>query len=150
MTQQQLTQTPPDDAGNAGGDCWLRVDHETAACIRFAAELHALSDAKVVAMVVRRLAAPRPAPNREDRWAPFPVTAHYKGQRVEGTFVLATQRLVVTSGPCRNESYSSPSTAARAVISAIEPTRPTAAGQNGWSFWRDAETGQRLSAYRHL
>lgn len=127
----------------------IRVDAETAARVRFAARVHGVTEGEVIALAVAALSAPEQetaAPGR-DRWAPVAIYGDDAGVRVEGEYVAATKRLVVTSGACKGETFTTPSAAARAVVGALRPER-AATPVNGWRWWRLAETHERLAVLR--
>lgn len=123
----------------------VRLDSETHAMVRFAAEVSGLSESDVLARAVRRYAEHRGAD--ADPWTPVDVYAEYEGERVEGQYLPATRRLTVTTGPLAGAAFSSPSAAARAVAAAIKPSRADSP-MNGWKLWRLTGSDERLDVLR--
>lgn len=71
------------------------------------------------------------------------VHAKYLGRVIEAVFDRLTNTVTVTSGELEGRSYTSPSSAAIAVVEAINPGRE-AANTNGRLFWIVNSTGQPL------
>lgn len=137
----------PDDNGMGT----LEIDEQTHGILRFAARVFGVTEAEVVSRLLAQYAsetegAPAPRPER-DPWDPVPVYGEYDGRRVDGLYLPATKRLTVSGDPLPGSRFKSPSGAARAVVSALNPGR-SAAQTNGWRFWRLAETDERLEVLR--
>jgi hypothetical protein len=62
---------------------------------------------------------------------------------IEAVFDRSTNTVTVTSGELAGKSYTSPSSAAIAVVEALNPGRE-AANTNGRLFWLVKSTGQPL------
>jgi len=76
------------------------------------------------------------------------VHVDYQGTHVEGIYDRGDRSLTITSGPDRGRRFASPSAAAIAVVSALNPAiHPN---RNGWSFWTVTATGNRLQSVRYL
>lgn len=71
------------------------------------------------------------------------VHAKYLGRVIEAVFDRSTNTVTVTSGELAGKSYTSPSSAAIAVVEALNPGRE-AANTNGRLFWLVKSTGQPL------
>jgi hypothetical protein len=127
----------------------VRLDVATLRLVRFAARMFEVSESEIVARAVKdytRDHETHAAPPR-DPWGPVAIYAEYRGQRITGTYLQATKRVVVTSQPLADQSFTSATGAARAVVAALNPER-AAAQTNGWRFWRVEETGRRLETLR--
>jgi hypothetical protein len=75
------------------------------------------------------------------------VHSDYQGTRTGGVYDRADRSLLITSGACQGRRFSTPSAAAIAVVSALNPgVNPS---RNGWGFWIVDETGQRLQSVRY-
>lgn len=74
------------------------------------------------------------------------VHAVYRGMRVEGMYSPASSALTITKGPEADRKFRTPSAAAIAVVSALNPS--VNPNRNGWSFWTITSTGKRLQAIR--
>jgi hypothetical protein len=75
------------------------------------------------------------------------VHAIYAGVRTEGMYDRASQSLTITTGPLAGKTFSKPSGAAVALVSALRPgVHPN---RNGWSFWVESSSGERLRAIRY-
>jgi hypothetical protein len=75
------------------------------------------------------------------------VHSDYQGTRTAGIYDRADRSLLITSGACEGERFSTPSAAAIAVVSKLNPgVNPS---RNGWAFWVVDETGQRLQSVRY-
>jgi hypothetical protein len=78
----------------------------------------------------------------------IPVHVDYQGAHVEGVYDRNDRSLTITSGPALGRRFPSPSAAAIAVVSALNPgIHPN---RNGWSFWIVTATGNRLQSVRYL
>ncbi|GAA3599318.1 hypothetical protein GCM10022235_84000 [Kribbella ginsengisoli] len=75
-----------------------------------------------------------------------PVHAVYREIRVEGAYNPASLALTITKGPGEGHKYRSPSAAAIAVVSALNPS--VSPNRNGWGFWTVTSTGKRLQSIR--
>lgn len=110
-----------------------------------------VSEGEAVGRLVDHFRATTIQPDRNTAAIPeqaIAVHATYQGQRVEGLFFPATKRLEVTSGQRAGRTYKSPSGAARAVITAINPH--VTPNRDGWTFWIVAETGKLLQTLREV
>lgn len=125
----------------------IDLDEETHALVRFAARVFAVSESEVVARAVRALTEQNDDRPAFDPWTPVDVYGEYEGHRVEGRYVPATRRLIVTSPPVAGVTFKSPSGAATAVVAALNPGR-SAAHTNGWRFWHLVSTNERLEVLR--
>ena len=123
----------------------IPVDQATFDAVRLAANASGLTMSDVVRRALATLAAADPAPER-DPWVEVPVYAEYRGRRVEGLFLPATSRLVVTTAPLAGREFASPTAAAGAVVAEVNPgrTSPT----NGWRFWHVTASGEFLDVLR--
>jgi hypothetical protein len=75
------------------------------------------------------------------------VHAIYAGVRTEGVYDRATKSLTITTGPLAGKTFSKPSGAAVALVAALRPgVQPN---RNGWSFWIETSSGERLQAIRY-
>ncbi len=74
------------------------------------------------------------------------VYADYGGVRVTGEYDPRTQAIRITSGIKNRRTFKSPSGAAIAVVSELNPTVDP--NRNGWSFWNVADTGEILQSIR--
>jgi hypothetical protein len=126
----------------------INVADGTARKIRLAASLSGMTEGEIVARAIARLmdgsatsTTPEPATKL------VPIHAIYEGQLIEALYDPATHRIDVTSGACDGSSYKSPSMAARAVVTAMNPN--VSPHRNGWSFWRVTDGGAFLQAIRH-
>lgn len=70
----------------------------------------------------------------------------YRGERVEGLFDPRTHAVEVTRGPGVGQHFRSPSSAAVAAVTALNPT--VSPNRNGWSTWRISDTGELLQSLR--
>ncbi len=125
----------------------IEVDERTYAQVRFAARMASLTEADVVARAVDAFVRSDEGRPVRDPWDPVPVYAEYGEHRVEALYLPANHRVTVTTPPVAGQSFRSPSGAARAVVTAVNPTR-NATQTNGWKFWHVAATGDRLEALR--
>ena len=71
----------------------------------------------------------------------------YRGVRIEGVYHQTTRSLTVTSEPLYGRTFTSPSGARAAVVSAINPA--VAPNGSGWGFWIITATGKTLASIRH-
>ncbi len=75
------------------------------------------------------------------------VHAIYAGVRTDGEYDSATQSLTITTGPLAGKTFSKPSGAAVALVAVLRPgVQPN---RNGWSFWIDTSSGNRLQTIRY-
>lgn len=132
-----------------GGATLVEVSKETYALIAFAARMAGVPEGDIVARAMTAYVDLGAAPqgDQADPWQPVPVYAVYGGRRVTGEFVPANQRLLVTSEPVAGQAFKTPSGAARAVVAAWNPGRPTL-GVNGWAFWKVAGSDDRIEVLR--
>lgn len=125
----------------------IDVDDRTYAQVRFAARAAGVSEAVVVSRAVEAYVRGDEGPPVRDAWEPVPIYSEYAGQRVDGLFLPATQRVTVTSGAVSGKHFRSPSGAARAVVRTVKPDR-NAPQTNGWRFWHLDATGDYLEVLR--
>src|SRR5258708_7958932 len=70
------------------------------------------------------------------------VYADYEGTRVDGLYNIKTQAVRITHGVRDRRTFKSPSGAAIAVVSELNPkVNPN---RNGWSFWSVAASGDTI------
>jgi hypothetical protein len=69
--------------------------------------------------------------------------ARYLGHTIEAVFERSTGTVTITSGELAGSAYTSPSRAAIAVVTTLNPERE-AANTNGRLFWIVTETGRPL------
>ena len=74
------------------------------------------------------------------------VHAEYQGVRVRGFYDTSSRSLEITEGPGATRRFRTPSAAAIAVVSAVNPS--VNPNRNGWSFWTVTATGKRLQSIR--
>jgi hypothetical protein len=74
------------------------------------------------------------------------IYADYNGVRVSGVYDPKTQSVRITSGISNQRTFKSPSGAAIAVVSELNPTVDP--NRNGWSFWNLVESGETLQQIR--
>ena|SRR5882762_7027921 len=85
----------------------------------------------------------RPTESAGERIA---VHAIYAGTRTDGSFDPITQSLTITTGTLADRAFGTPSGAAVALVAALSPdVNPN---RNGWSFWVQSASGERLQAVR--
>ena len=127
----------------------IDIDERTHEMVRFAARTFGVSEGEVIARFVRALSQkpsePTGAPR--DLWEAIPIVAEYEGHRIEGLYLPATQRVTVTTEPIPGARFKSPSGAARAIVTVLNPER-TSPQTNGWKFWHLAATDERLEVLR--
>lgn len=123
----------------------IDVDQPTYDAIRIAANAAGVPMGVIVARALAAFARETP-PGTADPWTEVRIYAEYLGQRVEGRFLPATRRVVLTSGPLAGRDFPSPSAAAAAVIRETNPARD--ARTNGWRFFHVASSGQHLDVLR--
>lgn len=89
--------------------------------------------------------ADEPLDGRSD-W--IDVHADYEGTRVTGKYNKITSAVRITSGITRLRTHKSPSGAAIAVVSELNPkVNPN---RNGWTFWTMSPSGETLQQVRHV
>jgi negative regulator of replication initiation len=91
----------------------------------------------------RRTEDDDPSPKSEQ----IAVHAVYAGTRTEGLYDPVTQSLAITTGLLAGRTYTRPSGAAVALVTALSPA--VNPNRNGWSFWVISKTGQRLQSIRN-
>lgn len=95
--------------------------------------------------------SPGPPPARsvarasDDDW--IAVFADYNGVRVTGEYDPRSHAVRITSGIGNRRTFKSPSGAAIAVVSELNPKVDP--NRNGWSFWNVRDTGTTLQHIRH-
>jgi hypothetical protein len=77
-----------------------------------------------------------------------PVHADYDGVRVTGEYDKRTQAIRILDGISARRLYKSPSGAAIAVVSELNPS--VNPNRNGWGFWTITATGELLQRMRRL
>jgi hypothetical protein len=75
------------------------------------------------------------------------VHAEYQGTRIEGVFDRTDRSLAIVSGPAAGRRFNTPSAAAIAVVTELNPA--VNPNRNGWGFWTVTETGSRLQSVRY-
>lgn len=125
-----------------------QVDSSMPAYERFllAAELLGISPQELATRLDQPSARAYPRPSvatSEDQSEAVSIHAKYLGHRIEALFMQSTNEITITSGELAGASYGSPSSAAIAVVKAINPDRE-AANTNGRLFWIVTSTGQTL------
>ena len=112
----------------------ITIDQATYEALDLAARLTGMSHSQVVARLVQQSKSPGGARTThvgEDQTVP--IFADYEGHRTNARFNRLTKRIDITDGPLSGESFKSPSSAARAVVTLYKPgVNPH---RNGWSFW---------------
>ena len=128
----------------------IDIDERTHEMIRFAARTFGVAESEVIARFVRAFSRkPDDTPEvPRDLWEAVPIVAEYEGHRIEGLYLPATQRVTVTTEPLPHSHFKSPSGAARAIVTVLNPER-TSPQTNGWKFWHLAETDERLEVLRY-
>jgi hypothetical protein len=125
-------------------------------------EVHAAAAAKIGllarawnvthAVAVDRLidefeAGPRvPSPSSPVTHQRVPLHAEYQGVAVRGQYDPLSGSLEITDGPAAGRTFRTPSAAAIAVVSAVNPS--VNPNRNGWNFWTITATGERLQRIR--
>jgi hypothetical protein len=108
------------------------VDDETDRYLEFASRVAQISKGEVVARLVA--ADKRPAVGEPASPAlGVPVHADYAGYRTRARYVPGPARIEIIDGPLAGRTFTSPTAAARAVVSHYRPT--VSAHRNGWNFW---------------
>lgn len=123
----------------------LNLDPETTHRLNFAARVMNCSPADVVRRLVDSWSEGSVDVPADPDSGPA-IFAVYAGTRVEGHFNPATRGVRLTTPPWERQDFKSPSAAASAVISVLNPDR--SANSNGWSFWKLAANGHELKSVR--
>jgi hypothetical protein len=116
--------------------------------VRLLAHAWEVSEGQVVARLVERFAqtAKPDSAGASRRAGGVPVYAVYEATRIDAVFDPATRAVTIVSGTLQGKTYSTPSGAAVAVVTANNPgINPN---RNGWSFWLLAENGRLLQTIR--
>src|SRR5690349_21384781 len=96
-----------------------------------------MTHSEVVARMVQqaRSAAPAALPARlaDPERGKADIYVDYAGHRTHANFDALTRRVDVVDGPLTGQSFKSPSSAARAVVSHYKPG--VSPQRNGWTFW---------------
>jgi hypothetical protein len=71
----------------------------------------------------------------------------YRGVRIEGAYHQSTRSLTVISEPLHERTFTSPSGARAAVVSALNPA--VAPNGSGWDFWIITATVKTVASIRH-
>lgn len=122
----------------------IELDEQTHGKVIFAARVMGCTPSELVRRLVESWStAEEPA---EGEQGSVRVHAVYRGNRSEGLFDPATRTLSITTGPGAGTVYPSPSAAAIAVVSAVNPERNP--NTNGWLFWRVTHSGEELKTLR--
>jgi hypothetical protein len=128
----------------------IEVSEGIAAAIRSDANALGISEGQVVARWLGMSMDVGGATRAEaEPWTPLRLYAQYRGVSLDATYLPATRRVRVISGPAAGRWFKSPSGAARACVEAINPDRKAIQG-NGWRFWRLSDTGERLEVVRQV
>jgi hypothetical protein len=123
----------------------FELDDETTASLRFAARISGRTEPEIIAELVRIWSEGEDSSPRSLH-SEIPVFSIYRGQRIEGTFDRATHGLTITSEPQAGHWFKSPSAAAQAVVTSIDPT--VSSNRNGWTFWKVVATNAELKALK--
>lgn len=128
----------------------VQADPDDAETIRFVARAAGVEEAVVVGRALRALLTAPPADPTEaadpaDPASEVPIEAVYRRHLTTATYIPATGRVRITSGPLKDTAYRSPSGAATAVMQAANPDR-TGSRVSGRRFWRVTATGERVEA----
>ena len=125
----------------------INLDTSTYERLTLVAATLGVSDSEAVAELLRRLATPRATEPHDGDGDGVAIHVVYNGARVEGTFDPSTKSVTITTGPLAGKLFKSPSAAAIAVVSHLNPdVHPN---RNGWSFWFVSATNQVLQTIRH-
>lgn len=99
-----------------------------------AASITDMTHAEVVARLVRQSRLPTtPARSALPVSKSMAIYADYAGYRTKASYDDVTKRIDITDGPLTGQSFKSPSSAARAVVSHYKPG--VSPHRNGWGFW---------------
>ncbi|WP_433316910.1 DUF4357 domain-containing protein [Micromonospora chersina] len=127
----------------------IDVSDETYDRLRFAAQVFGVSITEVVERMVQphraagaESASPEP-PEAAEQARQVPVHVVYQNTRVQGLFEPDTNLLKITTGDLAGRTYSSPSSAAIAVVEKMNPGRAFPQ-TNGRTFWVVDSTGKTL------
>lgn len=130
----------------------IEVDQRTARALEFAAKMAGVSTGEVVARLVDQASMPIPGSEAPSAVADHAGTGRiaihveYEGQRVNAWFTPTTHAVEIEEGPLSDQSFKSPSGAARAVVTRLKPGVDPS--RNGWVFWTVSETGGALQELR--
>lgn len=124
----------------------IDVGHGTAAKIGLLARAWNVTPGEAVERLLQEFeAGSSPAPPVADQQMVV-VHAEYQGVRVRGLYDTLSRSLEITEGPAAGRRFKTPSAAAIAVVSAVNPAiNPN---RNGWSFWTITADGKRLQSIR--
>ena len=126
----------------------INIDQAEFDTIDLAANITNMSHAQVIARLVHQSRLPSattPAPSTTSNSSA--IYADYAGYRTTGSYDRMTKRIDITDGPLAGQSFKSPSSAARAVVSHYKPN--VSPHRNGWSFWMvDDGSGRFLQSLR--
>lgn len=113
----------------------VALDRSTYDAIDLAARITGMSHSQVVARLVKQSkAAPamaEAAPGADHQ--AIDIYADYEGHRTTALFHQLTNRVDLIDGPLAGQSFKSPSSAARSVVSHYKPG--VSPQRNGWTFW---------------
>lgn len=76
----------------------------------------------------------------------MPIGAEYQGVVTRAVFDVGTAGVEIVSGPLAGTAYSSPSSAARALVEHQNPS--VNVNRNGWIFWLNDGDGRPLHGLR--
>lgn len=127
----------------------IELDRPTYDAIDLAARVTGMTHSQVVARLVKQArTAPAPAhPGGAPGERMVDIHVDYQGHRTSARFDLVTHRVDVVDGPLAGQTFTTPSSAARAVITHFKPgVSPV---RNGWLFWLLSDgSGRFLQALR--
>jgi len=124
----------------------IELDDTTHQSLRLVAAALSTTEGGAVAELLRRLAATSPVADVGND--EVPIHAMYRRQRVDAVYDRSAGVITIASGALAGQEFGSPSPAARAVVSAINPA--VNPHRNGWGFWIVSATGQTLQSIRHI
>lgn len=128
----------------------IDVSTATASKIGLLARAWNLTEPETVDRLVAEFESRPRRPSQAERAAgapeTVPVHATYQGVTVQGCYNPLVGSLEITNGPAAGRTFKTPSAAAIAVVSAMNPS--VNPNRNGWNFWLITATGERLQRIR--
>lgn len=113
----------------------IDVDDSTYQSLDLAARLTSMSHGQVIARLITQSTlveqAAEVSASDDDNY--LAVHGDYLGHRTTAMFDCLTHRIDITNGPLTGQSFKTPSSAARALVSHYNPT--VSPHRNGWTFW---------------
>ncbi|WP_432836768.1 hypothetical protein [Dactylosporangium sp. CA-092794] len=124
------------------------VPNDAHSKVQLLANAWEVSEGEAVARLVEHFAnAPSSAKPKDERQnGQVPIYAIYEATRIEAVYDSNTKGVTITSGKLNGRTYSTPSGAAAAVVSAYNPS--VNPNRNGWSFWILSDNGEILQSIR--